>query len=155
MLDTTEIDAKDDFVEQFGLVMQAEGFPRIAGRLLGLFVLEGGPLGSADLAERLSVSRGSVSTNTRLLEELGAIERVALPGARGDFFRLADNPYIRISERKAVRAQRTAVAIGQHRDRLGPEEGDAKARMADLAAFFEAIAQACSDANVRLREGRG
>ena len=70
----------ENFIERMGMIAQADGLPRIAGRIMGLIILEGGPYSFGELAKRLSVSRGSISTNTRLLENMGVIERTAKPG---------------------------------------------------------------------------
>ncbi len=38
------------------------------------------------------MSRGSISTNTRLLENMGVIERVTRPGDRRDYFQINEQP---------------------------------------------------------------
>lgn len=40
----------DQFIEQKGMEYQAEGMPRIAGRLIGLMLVEDGPFSFAGLA---------------------------------------------------------------------------------------------------------
>ena len=143
-------DAETDFIEGMGLVFQGDGMPRIAGRLLGLFVLHGGPFSFAQLAARLEISRGSVSTNTRLLEDLGVIERVAIRGERQDFFRLAADPYAEIAERKRVRSLRAREAILRNAERLEDVGPDGMARVGDLANFFEVLTHAAELALERL-----
>jgi len=134
--------AETDFIEGMGLILQGDGMPRIAGRLMGLFVLHGGPFSFTDLAERLEISRGSVSTNTRLLEDLGVIERVGVRGERQDFFRLAADPYARIVERKRTRSIRAQEAILRNADSLGDVGADGLARVGELANFFRVLADA-------------
>ena len=63
------------FVDRLGLAAEAEGLPRIAGRIMAFLLADGAAHNAADLAALLHVSRGSISTNTRLLERLGIIER--------------------------------------------------------------------------------
>ena len=140
----------EQFVESFGLVMQAEGFPRIAGRLMATLVLRGGPLSFAELSKALRVSRASISTNARLLEDLGAIERVSMPGERQDFFRLADTPYREMIRREIGRARRASTMIAEARDALPDGDPAAKARMAELSQFFGSIADACTGALLRM-----
>ncbi|MDY8108924.1 MarR family transcriptional regulator [Fulvimarina sp. 2208YS6-2-32] len=82
------------FIERMGDHMEMEGMPRIAGRLFGLMLVDQGPISFSELAERLNVSRGSISTNARLLESQGLILRVDVAGERQDFFRLADRPFV-------------------------------------------------------------
>ena len=109
---------ESEFVESLGLILQTEGFPRIAGRLLGVFVLRGGPLSFQELCDMLQVSRGSVSTNTRLLVSLGAVERVAVTGERQDYFRLADTPYERMAAGQVERAQQARDRLRKGRDAI-------------------------------------
>ena len=101
----------DIMAEALGLILQNDGLPRIAGRLLGVFVLHGGPFSFSDLCEKLQVSRGSISTNTRLLETLGTIERVSKPGERQDFFRLAEEPYAQLIERWIGRSRKARETV--------------------------------------------
>ncbi len=77
------------FVEDMGLLFEQGGHPRMAGRILGWLMISDPPYQSASqLAEVLQASKGSLSTMTRLLLQMGFIERVAMPGHRRDYFRL-------------------------------------------------------------------
>ena len=88
MNNTSQITEKS-FVEQFGIAFEQTGFPRMAGRILGWLLISDPPHQSADeLAAGLAASRGSISSTTRLLIQLGLVERLSLPGIRYDYFRL-------------------------------------------------------------------
>ncbi len=77
------------FVEDVGLFFEQMGFPRMAGRILGWLLICDPPTQSAgQLAEVLQASKGSLSTMTRMLIQIGLLERVGLPGERRDYFRL-------------------------------------------------------------------
>lgn len=80
------------FIEQMGLTSERHGMPRIAGRLLGFLLLDGESHSLDDLAERLQVSKASVSTNARFLEDLQLVKREPVPGDRRDFYRIGENP---------------------------------------------------------------
>ena len=129
-------DTEAEFIERMGVIAQADGLPRIAGRLMGFFVLHGGPVSFGELSERLQISRASVSNNTRLLEGLGVIERTSLPGDRQDYFRLADAPYHRLLEGVVERMGRAAAAAKRTARALPAERDDAQRRLADLADFY-------------------
>ena len=59
------------------------GLPRMAGRVLGVLLISDPPQQSLnDLCEMLQASKSSVSTTTRLLTEMGLIERVPSPKPR-------------------------------------------------------------------------
>lgn len=89
------------YVERWGLAFEEDGLPRIAGRIWGwLLVSDPAMQTPQQLAESLAVSKGSVSTNTRLLEQAGLIERVAVPGSRRSHFRIRGDAYETLMERK-------------------------------------------------------
>jgi DNA-binding transcriptional regulator GbsR (MarR family) len=132
-------DAIAEFVERMGLIMQADGKPRIAGRILGLMIVHGGPFGFTELADRLSVSRASISTNTRLLEDLGVLERTAMPGDRQDYFRLTRQPYARLLRGVVQRMHRARDVVGGAQLALPQDMTGAQERLAELDAFYEAL----------------
>jgi len=128
-----------EFVERMGLITQADGKPRISGRILGLMIVHGGPFGFNELAERLSVSRASISTNTRLLEDLGVIERTATPGDRQDYFRLSGQPYARMLRGFVERMRRAREVVEGAQAALPQDMAGAQERLAELDAFYEAL----------------
>jgi len=77
------------FVEHVGIVFEQTGLPRMSGRILGWLLISDPPHQSmSQLVEALMASKGSISTSTRLLIQIGLIERLSLPGVRHDYFRL-------------------------------------------------------------------
>lgn len=135
----------EEFIERMGLVAEADGLSRISGRIMGLMVLEGGPLSFAEIAERLEVSRGSVSTNTRFLERLGVIERVAIKGKRQDHFQLAKAPYARLLEGSVERMKKARSVVADAKAQVGPEDADRQRRLDELGAFYDALASHFED----------
>lgn len=78
-----------EFIERYGRQVEEKGGPAMAGRIVGLLLVSEDPiLSSAEIAEALQTSSGTVSTNTRLLMHLGWVERVRRPGQRGAYFRI-------------------------------------------------------------------
>ncbi len=83
-----------DFIERMGLMAERDGiFSRIAGRMLGYFMLDGTPRSLDSIAEELRISKASASTNARMLERMGLLERCSTFGDRRDFYRLGDHPW--------------------------------------------------------------
>lgn len=83
--------------------MEAQGLPRMAGRILGALLVADPPEQSAeDLADTLQASRGSISTNTRLLEGPGLIERVAKPGDRKVYYRNRPDAWYQATRSRAA-----------------------------------------------------
>lgn len=133
--------AISEFVERMGLITQAEGLPRIAGRIMGLMIVHGGPFGFTELAERLSVSRASISTNTRLLEDLGIIERTAMPGDRQDYFRLSRKPYARMLKGIVERMRRAREVVEGAQQAFPDDMIGAQERLAELDAFYDTLVE--------------
>jgi DNA-binding transcriptional regulator GbsR (MarR family) len=76
--------------------MEGMGMPRSWGKLLGwLLICDPPQQSSAELAEALDLSAGSVSSATRMLENGGLIRRAAAPGRRGKVYEMTDDAFIR------------------------------------------------------------
>jgi len=134
------LEARELFIERNASQAETSGLPRIAGRLIGIFLLDGGPISFAELAERMQASRASVSTNTRLLERLGIIERVAMRGERQDFFSLRANPFLIVLEQSIADCQRFTTYV----DELlaaSPLPAEATARLQQAQDFHAVTAQ--------------
>ncbi len=75
------------FVEDISLYFEQMGLPRTAGRVLGVLLICDPPAQSlTDLCELLQASKSSISTTTRLLTEMGLIERAVSPLPRQVYF---------------------------------------------------------------------
>lgn len=92
------MNSTQDFIEQMGLLSERSGLPRIAGRMLGFLLLDGRQHALDDLAAQLQVSKASISTNARMLEQRGLISRVSQPGDRRDFYRIVEAPWDQMFE---------------------------------------------------------
>lgn len=103
-----------DFVESMGLFWESEGLPRIAGRIFGYLIVQPEPCSLDDLAAALGVSKASISTDARRLEQLGLVTRVSLPGDRRDYYTVDPDAPIRSLEIKLQglrRAERTVEKL--------------------------------------------
>ncbi len=90
---------KTHFVEEVGLMFELVGLPRMAGRIFGwLLISEPVQQSSSHLAEILHASKGSISTTTRLLIQIGLIERVSLLGDRRDYFQIKPHAWSQMTE---------------------------------------------------------
>ena len=129
------------FVEEVGLFFDQAGVPRMAGRILGWLLICDPPHQSInELMEVLQASKGSISTMTRLLIQLELVERVSLPGARRDYFRLTSTSWTqlvhgRLFQITALRqlAERGLTLL----DEQATESRQRLEEMHDLYAFFE------------------
>ena len=90
--------------------------PRIASRILGLLLLTPGECSIDQMAERLAVSRASISVDARRLEECGVVERVTRKGDRRDYYRIAPDHYTRTLERRLKIMGRLIAVIDEGRE---------------------------------------
>lgn len=136
---TGSTDIRADFIEKVGHIAQAEGMPRSAGRVFGLLLFDGGAISFGDLAHRLDLSRGSISSSVRLLEERGVIRRTGKPGDRQDYFQFADQAFTGLLDSAARRTARARDEIGLCLDALPDDAADTRARVGAYFAFYDAI----------------
>jgi DNA-binding transcriptional regulator GbsR (MarR family) len=137
------------FIDRFGMSLEEDGMPRTAGRMIALMIVGGGPFSFSELAERLEISRGSVSTNTRFLEQRGMIERVARSGDRQDYFQATENSALRTIESWAERqVKKERIAKELLTDENLP--ADARQRVEEMLEFLRATTAAARDMIARL-----
>jgi DNA-binding transcriptional regulator GbsR (MarR family) len=119
---------ENGFIEMMGRHMEQEGMPRIAGRLMAALMLNAEPSSLDDLTEQLQVSKASISSNARLLENYGIAERTSLAGDRRDFYCISDNMVerflLRQIERNRAMLQRLEVGRSIARDERVVERFD-------------------------------
>ncbi len=103
------------FAEEVGIVFEQTGIPRMAGRILGWLLVSDPPHQSMEqLTEALMASKGSISTMTRLLIQLGLIERLSLPGVRHDYFRLRSDAWQHMIGRGLTGEIRMVRQLAEH-----------------------------------------
>jgi len=77
------------FIEDVGLLYGEMGFPRMAGRIFGWLLLCEPPHQSAEqLANAVEASKASISSMTRLLIQMGVVEKIGIPGRRDIYYRI-------------------------------------------------------------------
>ncbi len=87
---------KRHFIEDISLYFEQMGIPRMAGRILGVLLISNPPEQSImDLCETLQASKSAISTSTRLLDEMGLIERAPSPLPRQVYYRFAPGGWVR------------------------------------------------------------
>lgn len=84
-------DVRNNFIHVIGEKAEKFGFSRIAGQLEGLLLFSNRPMSLDEMAERLEVSKGSVSTNIRFLERFKVVRKVYHKGARRNFYEIRGN----------------------------------------------------------------
>ena len=142
----TAFNLREEFVEKMGLIFQADGMPRIAGRILGLLVFEGRAFSFAELAETLGVSRGSISTNARILSDKGMIERVGMPADRQDYYQFTEESFESILRNISEGLLKTSAEVRKFSQRVDDDEALTK-RLNRFAEFHDAVAAGVQNAD--------
>jgi len=134
------------FVERMGLVLEADGLPRIAGRIFGLLLVSEKPHSLDDIADELRVSKGSASTNTRLLEQRGLLERVCRPADRRDYYNVHPDLFIHAMTQRLARWQRFHETIATARTSLSISSPVVRNRLDEYERAYTFMSQAILDA---------
>lgn len=126
----TRVDAqREQFIERMGLMSEADGLPRIAGRIFGYLLLTPGECSLEDLASALGVSRASVSNDTRRLAQMGLLERRSRPGDRRDYYIISPDAFRRSIEHRIGNLRRFHGLIDEARA-LASDQPEVRERLA-------------------------
>lgn len=150
-----QTDMFGDFIEKMGLSAQGDGLPRIAGRMMAWFVLNGGPICLTDLADALQISKASASTNARLLAGLGVLERSAKTSGRKDFYVLSHDAYARLLEGYVQRMSERLKMLDTLIPAIPEQRPDVRDRVRTMHGFYDDAVTVTNDLIQRLRDQRG
>ncbi len=142
--------AESRFIERLGLTLGSEGYSRVAGRIFALLLVTEPPLSLDDIADRLEVSKASVSTNARLLELRGVALRVSLPGDRRDHYAVSADMPARTMQQRLARLRRFCDVIEEGRTSLDFRTKQVRDRFEDLAGAYAFILEATAHALAEL-----
>ena len=137
------------FIERMGLALEADSLPRIAGRIFGLLLVSEDCRSLDDLAAELGVSKASVSTNARLLEQRGLLERNSRPSDRRDYYRVPSDLFSHTMALRLERWQRFHEAIGHARTSLPARSRKVVQRIEEYEAAYAFLSQAIREALAR------
>lgn len=146
------VDVFGEFIERMGLSAQGDGLPRIAGRMMAWFVLNGGPICLTDLAEALQISKASASTNARLLAGLGVLQRASATEGRKDFYVLANDAYSSLLEGYVDRMSQRLDMLNALIPSIPDARPDVQKRVATMHEFYSDAVSVTNGLIERLRE---
>ena len=140
MAKQSETTRERDFAEQMGVVGERIGMPPMVARVLGWLLICDPPQQSiSELSAALGVSRASISIATRLLEAPGWIRRSPVPGARGYYFEIVPDAYVRMPAAASFSLLRQTLEAGLA---LLPDSRSDRARRLREARDFYAYLEA-------------
>lgn len=130
-----------EFVDRMGLVMERFGAQRTMGRVYGWLLICDPPDHSlTELAATLSVSKTSISTVARQLQEAGMIERFPTQH-RQHRYRITQGGWTRVLRTQLSPAQLSVEALELGLSVLGENRVEQRARLAESRDFFAFIVQ--------------
>ena len=143
------------FIERMGLALESDGLPRIAGRIFGLLLVSEDARSLDDLARELRVSKGSVSTNARMLEQRAVLERISRPGDRRDYYRVPPDLFSHTMAHRVARWQRFHEAIGAARTSLPIRSPEVLDRLLEYEEAYAYMSRVITEALSRWQATRG
>jgi DNA-binding MarR family transcriptional regulator len=128
------------FVERFAGVLTNSGAPAMSARVMArMLVSPSGTMTAAELAESLQISQPAVSGAVRQLIQVGFITRERLPGSRKDHYRIRDDVFAAILERRNNALGEWESSTRSGADLFGPDTPVGQ-RLLEAANFFAFIA---------------
>jgi DNA-binding transcriptional regulator GbsR (MarR family) len=139
-----EIQAEFDrrsFIEDVGMIFKESALPRMAGKIFGSLLICYPPYQSAgELMTYTGGSKASISTMTRLLIQLGLIERTGIPDKKGIYFKLREDSYSALIERKMTFIRSLKATMDKGLNLISPDDKERRHKLEeirDLYLFFE------------------
>lgn len=132
-------EAVSQYVERFAGVLANSGVPTMSARVMGaMLVSPDGTMTAAELADLLKISQPAVSGAVRQLLQVSFISRERQPGSRKDHYRIRDDVFAAILERRNV-----ALSEWESTSRSGAslfgEDTPVGHRLTEAADFFAFI----------------
>ncbi|MET7282834.1 MarR family transcriptional regulator [Kribbella sp. NPDC005582] len=124
------------YVERFAGVMASSGVPTMSARVMGrMLVSPNGTMTAAELAETLQISQPAVSGAVRQLIQMSFISRERMPGSRKDHYRIREDVFAAILERRNQALTEWAASSSYGAALFGPDTTVGR-RLAEAADFF-------------------
>ncbi len=142
------------FIENLGMYFENYGVPRIGGRMLGLLLVTPEPLSAESMSGILKVSRASVSTNLRMLLQVGWAEKASFPGDRTTYYVFPENGFEKTLTLEIQAMSTLKRFVHQGRNALPPGDA-ARDRLETLANWTDFLTEVWQKALIEWRERQG
>jgi predicted transcriptional regulator len=132
-------DDVQEFTESFVALLEQQGLPRMASRVLAaLYTAEAGCLTAVELARQLQVSPASVSQAVAFLDRQGLLTRTRVPGGRRERYEIDDQMWLRTTL-AAMRMNEALVDISRRGAALFGSATPAGVRFDTSAGFLHTV----------------
>ena len=111
-----------EFAKTVGMLASQFSLNPTVGQIYGLLYMSSKPVSLNEMVEKLRISKGSVSTNVRILESWGAVRKVWVDNSRKDYYEA--NP------------ETLSIIMSRLKEGLNRRMEDARIRMADVEESF-------------------
>lgn len=130
-------DERAGYAEDFGLLFEGFGLPRMVGRVLGVLLVSGESEFSAeDLAEALQASRGSISSATRTLVAMALVQRRTKRGERRDYFQMKPGAWDELMRRELETLSRFRRMAERGLDIASSNGADDRRNLEEMRNFY-------------------
>lgn len=130
-------DKRASYAEDFGLLFEGFGLPRMVGRVLGvLLISQESEFSAGKLAEALQASRGSISSATRSLIDMGLVQRRTRRGERRDYFRVKPNAWDEVMRRELESLKTFRQMAERGLGLIDPEDKAARQNLEEMREFY-------------------
>ena len=138
-----------EFVDRIGLFFEMLGGPRTMGRIYGrLLICEPPEQSLTGLATALGVSKASVSTVIRLMQEGGLVERLPSP-TRQHHYRITPGGFTQVLQVQLARMRSGVEAAEFGLSVVGEDRPEQRERLTDLRDFCEFCTREARDEFMR------
>lgn len=132
--------SKQKFIENIGMFFETQRLPRLAGRMVGLLLISNPPEQTTnDIGETLGMSKGSVSTMTRLLMQMGMIEKVSPFGSKRDYYRIHPRVSERMLQARQGEFEQLLSLVEQGLEILDAEDESSRQRLVELSTMCKIV----------------
>jgi len=90
-MSTSRLSAHDIFIEGWGRLGPSWGISKMMAEIYAALYVSPSPLTHENLSEKLATSRSNISTNVRMLVDLGVVHKVIVRGERKDYYSAEDD----------------------------------------------------------------
>jgi DNA-binding MarR family transcriptional regulator len=130
-------DVEREFAVRMALFFEQLGGTRTMGLIYGWLIVCDPPHQSiTEMATALGISKASVSTVVRQLEQAQMIERVPVSGSRQHHYEFRSGGWAQIMRARVTRLGPGAAAADYALARLGPDRRDQRERLVEMRDFF-------------------
>jgi DNA-binding transcriptional regulator GbsR (MarR family) len=149
-----EVDMRQ-FVEDVGLLYGEMGFPRMAGRIFGWLLVCEPPHQSADqLANTVEASKGSISSMTRLLIQMGMVEKIGIPGRRDTYYRIRSGSWSELMRNSLTNMTAMRKLADRGLELLSDRAPESRQRLQEVRDFHAFLEREIPSLLDRYEQGR-